>query len=282
MSAPYIGVWVDINSPAGVAKVEYYWDGELYDTAEQSPFKGSLQISTRDNKKGSEHTIKAIVYDSFYRSSQSSAKVKIGTDKVAPVINFSYPGDGVKLDAGTSMATQVDAYDPNGDILKIEFYMDGDLTEIVRQPPYLWQFTVPGRGGSHTIQAIAFDHAKNSSKTEIQIISKESDASLQGGASRILEPYRNQSFDEGKRALIKVYLNEDDREKLKELIVSAKQKGQKSVEIAKVPGDPDAGGAYIYTFIWDSVPAGTYELQMKVVLQDEKIRFSQRVPIVVR
>ena len=282
VSPPYIGVWPDINSPAGVAKVEYYWDGELYNTAERPPFKGSLQISTRDNKKGSEHTIKAIVYDSLYRSDQSSIKVKIGADKVAPVVDFSYPGDGVKLDSGTSMATQVEAYDPNGDILKIEFYMDGDLKEIVRQPPYLWQFTVPELGGSHTIQAIAFDHAKNSTKAEIEIVSRQSDASLQGGASRIVEPYRNQSFEEGKRVLIKVYLNEDDREYLKEFVLSAKQKGKKSIEIAKVPGDPEVGGAYIYTFIWDSVPAGTYELQMKVSLQNDKIRFSPRVPIVVR
>ncbi|MBN2096095.1 penicillin-binding protein [Candidatus Peregrinibacteria bacterium] len=282
VSAPFIGVWPKIDSPAGVVKVEYYWDGELYDTAGQAPFKGSLQISARDNKKGSEHTIKAIVYDTWYRSSQSSINVKIGDDEVSPIIDFSYPGDGARLDAGASMATQVQASDPNGDILKIEFYMDGDLKEIVRQPPYLWQFTVPDELGPHTIRAVAYDHAKNSASASITITSKTSEAALQGGASRILEPYRNESFSEGRRVLVKAYLSNDDRKQLKELVISAKKKGEKSIEIAKAIGDTGVGGAYIYTFIWDSAPAGTYELQMKVVLQDEKIRFSQRVPIVVR
>jgi len=282
VSAPFIGVWPKIDSPAGVVKVEYYWDGELYDTAEQAPFKGSLQISARDNKKGSEHTIKAIVYDTWYRSSQSSIAVRMGNDDVSPIIDFSYPGDGARLDVGASMATQVQASDPNGDILKIEFYMDGDLKEIVRQPPYLWQFAVPEELGSHTIRAVAYDHAKNSASASITITSKASEAALQGGASRILEPYQNESFSEGRRVLVKAYISAEDRKQLKELVVSAKQKGEKSFEIAKALGDPDAGGAYIYTFIWDSVPAGTYELQMKVTLQDEKIRFSQRVPIVVR
>ncbi|MBU1017876.1 penicillin-binding protein [Patescibacteria group bacterium] len=282
VSAPFIGVWPKIDSPAGVVKVEYYWDGELYDTAEQPPYKGVLQISARENKKGSEHTIKAIAYDTWYRSSQSSITVKIGDDDVAPLIDFAYPGDGARLDAGTSMSTQVNASDPNGDILKIEFYMDGNLKEVVRQPPYLWQFTVPDELGQHTIRAMAYDHAKNAASTSIDITSKMSEAASQGGASRILEPYRNESFSENKRVLIKAYLSEDDRKQLKELVISAKRKDEKSIVIAKALGDPSVGGAYIYTFIWDSVPAGTYELQMKVVLQDEKIRFSQRVPIVVR
>ncbi len=282
VSPPFIGVWPTIDSAAGVAKVDYYWDGELYHTATHSPFKGSLEVSARENRKGSEHTIQAIVYDTYYRSNQSSIKVKIGEDDVAPVINFAYPGDGARLDAGTSMATQVYASDPNGDILKVEFYMDGVLKDVVRQPPYLWQFTVPEEAGGHTIRAKAYDHAKNSAMAEIDITSKPSDTALQGGASRILDPYRNASFTAGKRVLIQAYLNEEDRSQLEELIILAKREGQRSIEVAKALGDPDSGGAYTYTFIWDAVPAGKYELQMKATLQDGKIRFSQRVPIVVR
>ena len=62
----------------------------------------------------------------------------------------------------------------------------------------------------------------------------------------------------------------------------AKQKGEKTIDVAKATGDAETGGAYVYTFIWDTVPAGTYELSLKIVLQDGKIRFSERVPIVVR
>ena len=280
VSAPYIGVWADTEAKAGVNHVEYYWDGELQDTAFIAPYKGTLEISKR-LKKGSEHTIKAIVFDSLYRSNQSSIEVKIGDDEVNPMVEFAYPGDGVRLNTGTSMTTLVNAFDPNGDILKVEFYMNGELEHVVRQPPYLWQFMVPSDLGTHTIRAIAYDHANNKAEDEITIISKESDTVLKG-TSRILDPYENESFDEGERILIKVYLSEEAQANLKELNVLAKQADKKTIEIAKVLGDPEAGGAYTYTFIWDSAPAGTYELFLKIVLQDEKMRFSERVPIVVR
>ena len=280
VSAPYVGVWAKAESKAGIDHIEYYWDGELQYTATTAPYKGTLEISKR-LKKGSEHTIEAVVFDSLYRTNRSSIKVKIGDDKVNPMIEFAYPGDGVRLPVGTSMTTMVNAFDPNGDILKVEFYMDGELEHVVRQPPYLWQFMVPSDLGEHTIRAIAYDHAKNSAKAEIKIISKESDT-ISGGNSRILDPYKNESFDEGERILIKAYLNEEARDDLKELIILARQKDRKTIEVAKVPGDPETGGAYIYTFIWDSASVGVYDLQLKIILQDGKMRFSERIPIVVR
>ena len=180
------------------------------------------------------------------------------------------------------MAAQVNAFDPNGDILKIEFYMDGELKDVVRQPPYLWQFGVPEEPGKYAIGAIVYDHAKNTAKAEIKIISKEPTTTISGGNSRILEPYKNESFHDGERILIQAALNKEAQDDLKELIVLAKQKGKRSIEVAKALGDPKGGGAYIYTFIWDSAPAGTYNLQLKIVLQNDKMRFSERVPIVVR
>ncbi len=282
VSAPIVGVWPEINSKAGVSHVEYYWDGELKDTATNPPFKGTIQISKKEAKKGSEHTIKAIVFDSLYRSSQSSVEVKVGADTTKPVIDFSYPGDGVRLSAGSSMSTQVDAYDPNGDIFKVEFYMDGKLKHTVKQPPYVWQFVVPAQLGAHDLEAVAYDYSDNEAKASIQINTKESEAGVISGQSRILEPTRNESFDEGGRIVIEAALNSEAQANLKELIVFAKQKGKKTIEVAKVKGDAETGGAYTYKFIWDSVPAGTYELSLKIVLQDGKLRFSDRVPIVVR
>jgi hypothetical protein len=281
VTGPYIGVWVDITSPSGVAKVDYYWDDELLDTENKPPFKGSLKISDKEPKLGSSHTIKAVVFDTLYRSNQSSVQVKIGSDTTPPVISFAYPEDGVRLSAGASMATQVNATDSNGDISKVEFSMDGKLQFTARQAPYTWQFTVPKTVGEHTVEAVAFDYANNKSSAKLTIISGESDDSL-AGASRILEPFKNASFDEGGRVLIKAYLDEETRKSLKQLIVTAKREGGKTAEIAKAIGDEKTGGAAIYTFIWDSVPAGTYELSLKIVLQDGNTRFSGKVPIVVR
>lgn len=282
VSAPYVGVWVDIEAKAGVEKVEYYWNDELKDTATVPPFKGSMKISKRGNKKGSKHTIRAVVYDELYRSNQSTVEVKIGDDEIPPIVEFEYPGDGVRLDAGSSMVTQVSASDPNGDISKVEFYLNGELESTVKHPPYLWQFTVPSRKGDHTLRAVAYDHAKNEGSDQIHIISREPDDEITGSTSRILEPYENASFKEGGRVVLKTYLNQEAQDELKELKVFAKQKRKRAVEIAAAVGDEDSGGAAMYTFIWDSAPAGQYEIYMKVVLQNGDIRFTERVPIVVR
>lgn len=280
VSAPNIGVWSKIESKAGVEKVEYYWDGELKDTVITPPYKGTIKISKRGTKEGTTHTIKAIVFDSLYRSNQSSIKVKIGEDDIPPKMEITYPGDGAKLDAGSSMVTQVDAFDPNGDVLKVEFYMGGELIETVRKPPFVWQFTVP-EPGNYTIKAKAYDYSKNSTSDSIEITAVVPSGSA-GGNTRIIEPIKNSSFDEGERVLVQVYLDAEGQENLAEMTVYAKRKGHQSIEIAKILGEEGANAASLYTFIWDSVPVGTYELQMKVVLRNEKIRFSGKIPLVVR
>ncbi len=276
VSPPNVGVWVDINSPAGIQKVEYYWDDELVYTAESSPYKGTVEVSSKE-KNGSSHTIKAIVYDELYRTSQSSITVKIGEDKINPTVDFVYPNDGAKLPIGTSMAAQVDAKDSNGDILKVAFYMDDKLVDTVRKPPFVWQFTVPDSLGEHEIKAVAYDYAENKASEKITIKSVESDDSLIG-VSRLIEPIKNDSFSEGSRVLVKVYLADSERENLKLLTILAKKDDNpRAIEITTA-----SGNAQTFTFIWDSPSAGRYEIYFKAETEDGKLYFSKRVPIVVR
>jgi len=282
VSPPSIGVWVDVSSKSGINYVEYYWDDELKDTVKNPPHKGTIEIN-KSTEDGSTHVIKAIAYDSLYVSNQSSIQVKIGIDDVAPTVEFAYPGDGIRLDAGTSMSAQANATDAKGDILKVEFYLDSDLSATIKQPPYVWQFVVPGVTGEHVLKAIVYDHASNKSDAQITIVAKEPDSTIiSGDNSQITEPYKNQSFNQGQRVLIQAALSKEAQENLKELIVSAKKKDGKTITIAKATGNSETGGAYVYTFIWDSVPAGIYDLSLKIVLQDGTIRFSGKVPIVVR
>lgn len=276
VAPPQLGVWVNITSPAGVAKVDYYWDDELASTAEKSPYKGNISIPT-DAEGGSEHVIKAVVFDSLYRSAQSSISVKIGKDDINPNVSFVYPGDEDTFSAGSSMAAQVDAKDPNGDILKVEFYMDGVNTTSVRIPPYVWQFTVPESLGTHDLEAVAYDHAGNQSKTKITINSKSGSSSDLTGDSRIVEPSANKSFGEGERILIRTYLSDEDQADIESLTIYSKKADDTQKEIATA-----TGGAPSYTFIWDSPPSGRYEIFMKIVLSDGRIRFSQRNAIVIR
>ena len=287
VSAPYIGVWVDIKSPAGISKVDYFWDNKIIDTVAHPPYKGQLKISRRGTQKGSTHTIKAVVYDELYRSNQSSVIVKIGDDNIPPIANFVYPADNTTLIANSSMTAQVKAYDPNGDILKVEFYFDDKLQDTIKTPPYLWQFTVPDILGDHNIKAIAYDHAKNAKETKINIKIIQAEPLTYKGNSRILKPRKNATLDEGEHTIIKIYLDPEAQKNMKELTVFAKKTGIRSFEIAKAQGSSNNNttnriGAQTYTFIWDSPPSGRYELSLKIIMQDGKIWFSEKIPVVVR
>lgn len=279
ISSPKLGVWVDIDSSAGINKVDYYFDNELVESVSTPPYKGTILISNK-LKKGSTHTIKAIIFDSLYRSNQSSVNVKVGKDDIAPFVKFAYPTDSSSVLAGSSMSAQVEAYDSNGDIKKIDFYVDGKLSGTTNKPPYIFQFNVSDKTDNMKLKAVAYDYSDNTKTTEIDIIAKISSSSNLNGNFRIIKPSKNTVYNQGDRAVVEVYLDEDTRKNIKELILLSKEVNGRSLEISKL--QIDSGSAKSYTFIWDNPPAGRHELYIKIVLDNGKMRFSQRVPVVVR
>jgi len=279
ISSPAVGVWVDINSPAGVSKVDYYFDDEFIKSISTSPYKGSILISKK-LKQGSVHTIKAVVFDELFRSSQSSVQVKIGEDDIAPSVRFAYPTGGTTLTSGSLMSTQIDAYDSNGDIKKVDFYIDGEKLHSLNKPPYIFQFNVSENSDYMKLKAVAYDYSNNSREAEINIDVKSSSNLDLSGTFKITKPRKNAVYNQGDRVLVGVYLDEDTRKNIKELILLSKKSKGRPSEISKL--QIDSGGAQSYTFIWDNPQAGQYELYLKIVLNDDKIRFSQKVPMIVR
>lgn len=279
ISPPSLSIWVDISSPAGVKKVDYFFDEALADTATSAPFTGNFAIS-KSLKNGSEHTIQAIVYDELYRSSQSTVSVKIGTDETPPIVSFVYPSDGAILTPGASVGVQLEARDPNGSVEKVSFYLDGQLKKEDVSAPFNWQLTVPSKKGNYDLKAIAYDYAGNKTGESIMIKVDEDEVILSGD-SRILLPQSNDNLDEGGQVLIKAFVSEGDRASLADVIILTKKSGQLPEEIAKISMTDEAGSS-TYSVIWDSPPAGTYEIYLKLVLKDGKLRFSKKVPVVVR
>ena len=279
ISPPMLGVWVDISSAGGVSKVDYFFDDELADTATVSPFNGRIPVSN-SLRKGSSHTIKAIVYDELYRSSQSSVTVKIGTDDTPPKVSFTYPENGDRLTAGTSISAKVTTSDPNGAVERVRFYLDGQLKKEDTEPPFSYQMTVPLTPGDYELQAVAYDYADNKAEDNIRVVVLADEGNL-AGDSRVLLPRDNASFDEGEEVLLKAFVSEADRNDLSDIVFLAKKDDQLPIEVSKV-STADEAGAMTYSVIWDSPPAGTYQLYIKIVLKDGKLRFSKKVPIVVR
>jgi membrane peptidoglycan carboxypeptidase len=279
ISPPILGAWVDIDSRAGVKKVEYYWNDELVYTADAPPYKGNIKLPI-DLKIGSKHKLKAIVYDPLYRSSQSSVTVKIGKDETPPDVEFTHPKSNSKLPAGTLASVEIDAQDKNGDILKIEMVLNGELKKTLRIPPYIWQFTVPDDERKHTVKAIAYDHAKNSNSATLEFRSEKSEFNF-SGYSRILEPDSNSSYESGESVYIQAYLSEEDHLYFDEIQLLAKQNGERPKKVLTSTGEKQ-GENPVYNFIWSTPPSGTYEIYLKIILEDGTIHFTRKVPIVIR
>ncbi len=275
VTAPSVGVVVDIKSKVGVSRVDYYWNGELVDTAESAPYKGTIPISKR-LKDGSKHKIKAVVFDGLLNSNASTVQVKIGEDKTPPVAEFTYPGNNAKLDAGDLLVAQVDAYDPSGDVARVEFSLDGEPLETDREAPYIVQFQVPEELGEHTLKAVVHDFAGNTKSTTVDFQSKTPSNNFTG-VSRILEPRKNISYDQGEPLFVKIYLDDEAQELFESAKITLKKSGEKTEDLFEVEGPSQTA-----TFIWDSPLSGTYDLQLKVNLTNGKTRFSEKIPIVIR
>lgn len=139
---------------------------------------------------------------------------------------------------------------------------------------------MPSQKGSYDLRATAYDYAENKDTESITIRVVEDDGNLKGN-SRLLLPRDNANLDEGDQILIKAFISEDDRDDVADIFFLAKKSGQLPDEVAKISITEDAS-ASTYSIIWNSPPSGTYELYLKIVLEDGKLRFSKKVPVVVK
>ncbi|MGF3554462.1 MAG: Ig-like domain-containing protein, partial [Thermoplasmatota archaeon] len=79
------------------------------------------------------------------------------------IIPFFYP---IVLN---EITIEVNAYDNDSGIEKVEFYIDGELRETDVSPPYsyLWNDKLTSQ---HTIEVKAYDNAGNSASEEISVL----------------------------------------------------------------------------------------------------------------
>lgn len=276
VSPPRINVSVDISSPNGVNRVDYYLDDVLLTTVSNAPFTGSLPLSA-GLEDGSVHVVKAVVYDELLRSNQSSVKVKIGEDDTPPTVSFVYPKNNASLKAGALIQVQFQAYDGNGDISSMKYYLDGALYQNDIQYPFVWELKVPSEPGEHTLKVEAIDHAKNKSSDTITINVTEKNALNNNGFSGITSPTSNSFFTEGESVHITGSLSGSDAAMANQIRFLAKKSGQSAQVIASVSVDPNNSS---YGVTWDTPPAGTYELYMQIVTDGNTIS-TDHVPIVV-
>ncbi len=113
----------------------------------------------------------AIVDSSSVKTLDLTMTILPAADTVAPTVSISSPVVGASVKLGTKQAINVTASDNSGKVAKVEFYIDGKLTNTDTASPfsYTWNVNRKLTVGAHTISAKAYDAANNSATSSINI-----------------------------------------------------------------------------------------------------------------
>jgi hypothetical protein len=177
-------VWGVLDEPFGncealasdssdIGRVEFYLDGVLTNTERYVPY--SCTIDTTRYPDGP-HTIRAKAYDRAGNVSQASVSVvfdNYAADQTPPSLGFRVPLGGQAVSGlldeplGNCEALALDA----GGIDRVDFYLDGVLTNTERYVPYSCTIDTPRYpDGLHTITAKGYDHAGNVSEASVSVV----------------------------------------------------------------------------------------------------------------
>ncbi len=146
-----------------VSKVEFYLDGTLLATDPTAPYSCSWDTTTAIN--GS-HTLTAKAYDIGGNTTISgSVVVTVFNDLTAPIISLTSPPNGSTL--SVTVTVTASATDNVG-VSRVAFYQDGGLIATDTTAPYSFDWdTTTAVEGSHTLSAMAYDAAGNSSPSDL-------------------------------------------------------------------------------------------------------------------
>ncbi len=140
------------DSDGSIAKVEFYLDGNKWRTEKYAPYTGQL-----DNMQPGTYELMAIGYDNDgYRDSSVIVFTVGKVNPQPPLVQVIDPLDGTNFPVGTDIDIEVDASDPDGDIAKVEIYVDNDLIQTEKYYPYTATFE-NAQAGTYIIRAVAFD-----------------------------------------------------------------------------------------------------------------------------
>jgi len=138
-------------------------------------YTGEIKIS-----EDGEYIMKFYSIDN-YGNKEETKSVSVKIDKTKPTINFKKPTYGYLYLMGKEILplkhtiiigkamVAIDGNDEISGINKVEFYVDGELKEVIAKEPYEWmwdEFVI----GKHTIKAIAYDNAGNIAIDEQEVI----------------------------------------------------------------------------------------------------------------
>ena len=129
------------DSDDGVAKVNFYLDGQLLGGSTHAPY--SL---TWTNVPPGKHIVVARAVDTWGLATSSKA-VRFTVTNAVPVIAITAPLNNATFVAPAAISITTEASDPDGSILRVSFWANDRLLGVVDKPPftYLWKDAAAGK-----------------------------------------------------------------------------------------------------------------------------------------
>jgi hypothetical protein len=164
------GATIDIQASASdgdgtVARVDFFAGAQLIGSAATAPYSTAWQ-----NVAAGNYALTAVAYDND-NVSTTSAAVNISVANPVnspPTISFNPPQPGALIIAGTQVVIIASATDPDGNIVRVEFLVDGILLTSDTTAPYSAVWPAVDLG-SHDLTAIAYDNDGNSTSVQITV-----------------------------------------------------------------------------------------------------------------
>ncbi len=134
-----------------IAKVDFYYGGTLLLSDNSAPYSYN-----RGGIPDGNYTITALATDNI--GATTSTTVAIGVvDNQSPVVNIASPAAGAIFTIPASVTIDVAASDPDGTIVRVEFYQGSTLLGSDNSSPYSFNWTNAAEG-SYMITAKAIDN----------------------------------------------------------------------------------------------------------------------------
>lgn len=159
---------IDFTVGSTVREVQYMIDGKPAGTATAEPFDMALRVPRSVAESGM-HTLTVQLTDEYYNVARAEVKFQFQEDNTPPEVRILSPQDGTTLKPGEKLVLRADAFDDEGGIKYVQFYLQGRLLSNDPLPPY--ELTYPDQisPGTYTVRAKATDMADNTAEDEVEV-----------------------------------------------------------------------------------------------------------------
>jgi major membrane immunogen (membrane-anchored lipoprotein) len=156
-----IQVIVNTTDNLGVARVEFYVDGQLRETDTDAPWH--YLWKTEPDKEG-KHVVTAKAYDTGGKSTATS--VTVGLDSTPPQVSMQLVGKNDTVCKGEKVPIKIDAHDKHCKVIRVELLVNGQVHDTDENSPWqaVWN-PAEFAGGTHHLSVRASDAAGNVATT---------------------------------------------------------------------------------------------------------------------